>query len=77
MKRVSLFHAGSGDWVGMYVDGELVDEGHSLQESELLGILSKYLGFEFTNLYSEDEYLERYGNGCPATWAEIEKKESL
>ena len=77
MKRVSLFHAGGGDWTGMYFDGELVMENHSLSEVEMLVRLSEYLGFEFTNLYSEDDELDRYGNSCPFTWAEIEEKENL
>jgi len=77
MTKISLFHAGSGDWEGLYVDGVLKMENHSLDATELLVRLCEQLDFEFTNLYSDDEYLERYGNRCPDTWEEIKEKEDL
>lgn len=36
MKKVFLLRADAGDWIGIYVDGKLVNEGHSLSESAVL-----------------------------------------
>jgi hypothetical protein len=36
MPEIALVYAGSGDWVGIYVDGELVDEGHELAPESVL-----------------------------------------
>lgn len=69
--KISLLHSGCGDWVGMYVDGNLVIEDHRLRETELLHELRKHLNFDFENLWSKDEYLDHYGNSCPDTWQEV------
>jgi hypothetical protein len=34
--KVALVHSTDGDWIGLYIDGKLVMEDHSLQESEVL-----------------------------------------
>lgn len=36
---VTLVYADTGDWVAVYLDGELVDQGHSFQEDRLLTLL--------------------------------------
>jgi hypothetical protein len=41
MKKSKLVfvHDNSGDWAGMYIDGKLVTEGHSLPYNEVLNFL--------------------------------------
>jgi hypothetical protein len=34
--NIVIVHDNSGDWVGIYVDGKLVREGHSIQEEDVL-----------------------------------------
>lgn len=69
--KIGLFHSGGGDWVGLYVNGNLVAENHNLDEAELLRELSKHLSFEFEDVWSNDEELDRYGNSCPSNWNTI------
>lgn len=47
------------DWVGIYVDGELKTENHSLDEDDLLDVL----GIEHKVVWA-DEYLNKRGR-CP------------
>jgi len=50
-----------GDWEGMYLNGELKYEGHSLsvdQVLEVLGISS--IGYEV-----DEEFMSRHGYSCP------------
>lgn len=37
---IKLVRDSSGDWIGIYIDGKLVDEGHSLPEERMLDALS-------------------------------------
>ena len=52
MPEIALVYAGSGDWVGIYVDGELVDEGHALAPESVLnavGLDNHYqVGIDFS-----------------------------
>ncbi len=36
---IDLVHAESGDWVGLYIEGLLAHEGHSIEPSHLLRLL--------------------------------------
>lgn len=70
MKAIKLLRAGGGDWVGIYVDGKLVKEGHSIQEEDVIAILFPKMEIE-TVWGSED--LEEYGNRCPLEWNQVTK----
>jgi hypothetical protein len=52
------------DWCGLYVDGKLVYENHSIPLREL----AKHLGFEILDAGGEDAF-EPYGYRCPETLA--------
>ena len=39
MADIALVHDEGGDWIAMYVDGELVDESHSLSEDTVVSHL--------------------------------------
>lgn len=54
MSKVLFVSAESGDWEGMYVDGELKCEGHSLQCTEIL----KALGIKYERRELPDEVVE-------------------
>ena len=58
--KIRLLHSGSGDWIGLYVDGKLLMENHSLDESEVITALMPEV--DFKDVWSTDEYLEEYGN---------------
>lgn len=69
--KIRLLHSGCGDWIGLYIDNELVIEDHSLQEEQLLKELSKRLNFEYESVWSKEYELDKYGNSCPNTWQEV------
>ncbi len=48
------------DWKGLYVNGKLVYENHSIPLREL----AEHLGFKIVSLDGEDVF-EPYGNQCP------------
>lgn len=57
------------DWIGLYINGELVEQGHNISEEELTKILLDKLGEEhvITNSWHgpDDEYLGVYSSLCP------------
>lgn len=44
--KITLVSGDDGDWIGMYVDGELKAEGHSLSERRVLEVLKSVYEFE-------------------------------
>jgi len=65
MKTIKFLHSDGGDWIGLYIDDKLVDEGHSIPEERLAEILLPKA--KILSVYAKDE-LEEYGNRCPQTW---------
>lgn len=54
------------DWQGLYWDGELVGEGHSLAAFQVLDALNiKYEQFEKT-----EKWFDETGGRCPKEWNE-------
>lgn len=66
--KIRLLHSGAGDWVGLYVDNNLIIEGHSLDEEEVIKAIVPDANFK--TIWHNDEYLEEYGNRCPDNWPE-------
>ena len=65
MKKIRFLRSGAGDWVGLYIDGKLVREGHSISEEEIASLLLPKI--EVKTVYGS-EYLDEYGNRCPDEW---------
>ena len=56
MKRVAILESQEGDWVGMYVDGFLIDQGHVLGNDDILFVIKmaeKY-GFKSDDITVKD-----------------------
>ena len=49
------------DWIGLYHDGVLLHEGHSIQEEDLL----KVLGIDATHQVADQAQFEEWGGRCP------------
>jgi hypothetical protein len=50
------------DWQGVYVNDELIDEGHSIN---LFRVMKK-LGYDMKNIYiEEEEFWEKFDYHCP------------
>lgn len=57
-QEVTLVSALSGDWVGLYVDGELRAQNHSLRARDVL----RALGIEFQDFIAEERWMDREGS---------------
>lgn len=66
--KVSLLS--TDDWVGLYFDGELQVENHSLSSWDWEMIMAK-LGVDFEWEYVELEQFEEWGGRCPDSWEDV------
>lgn len=58
---VSLIETEDGDWVGLYVNGELIDEGHSLTSYQWIKVIKEYKHFDKVDIYIVDEEIADKG----------------
>lgn len=58
------------DWVGIYVDGELRRESHSIQEEDAVQCVT---GQKPQTVWTFNEEFWDSGS-CPTTWNEVENK---
>jgi len=57
------------DWQGVYVNDELIDEGHSIN---LFRVMKK-LGYDMKNIHiEEEEFWEKFGYHCPEKLEDVE-----
>ena len=64
--KLHIIRSEDYDWIGLYRDGELLHEGHSIQEEDLV----KLLGFEAGHSVKDQEWFEQQGGRCPNTLPE-------
>lgn len=60
-----------GDWVGLYVDGKLVTEGHSLNWNQVLSAL----GVPFDRFECDGEWIADNGT-LPTKLGSVKRKET-
>lgn len=65
--KIDFVYDDEGDWVGMYVDGVLKVENHSLSERTVLEAAGIQANYYYVNL----EELQR--SNCPDTLEELNK----
>lgn len=65
LKNISL-----DDWEGWYLDGKLIQQGHSTDANDLL---EKILGESIDSEYIENDDLDEFGNSLPDSLEEIEE----
>lgn len=63
---ITLVHDNEGDWVALYKDGKLLDQGHSFDEAKLLSLL----GLKYESYYDIDP--EPFGFQFPSDLGEID-----
>lgn len=56
MKKITLIY--TDDWMGLYIDDNLVYEGHEIEEEVLL----KHLNIDCDALWADEEWLNNRGN---------------
>lgn len=57
-QKIDIKIVDGDDWSGLYINGELKDEGHSLRVSEVLEIL----GFKVETFEADYDWLEEMGS---------------
>ncbi len=67
--KFTLVRPESGDWEALYINGELVREGHNLDAWQVLNGIEAHLVCEIEQLEISDETAEM---GMPALLSELE-----
>lgn len=67
MARVQILASDEGDWLGIYFNGKLVYEGHSISPVELLEQI------EVDHDYQSLDFNEKNWSRCPEKWPEPER----
>ena len=71
LPKVNLLHSEDHDWVGIYVDGKLVNEGHSFTPEMVL----EAIGREYASLTVDFESAD--WSNCPRTYAEVDAQVAI
>lgn len=71
MDTCTLVHPESGDWEALYINGELVTEGHSISADRVLKCIAKPLDYKVEFVEISDEVAEM---GMPTLLSELEVK---
>lgn len=62
-----------GDWIGCYLNGELIDQGHSLYVVHLLETLSDHLGFIVSDtVFYDYDQMDKLGGNFPDRQEDID-----
>ena len=56
------------DWSGLYVDNNLVEEGHSIRNSDIFKLIFPDIDFKEVWFDSVDPNLNKWDNRCPQKW---------
>lgn len=65
-----------GDWEGMYIDGKLVAEGHSVSPYEIFAQLLKHIpGLTYSSQEKNEEWFEKHGYKCATVLEEVDHAE--
>lgn len=59
--KISIVSTTDGDWYGLFVNGKVVFQGHSIPQHEMLDVLSKNQPFESENFEVDSEWLDGSG----------------
>jgi len=72
---VTVIGCESGDWSGLYVDGVLECEGHSIYERDYINLIRKYKVFKDVDCFEiSDEHMEWLGCNFPNKLEEVNYK---
>lgn len=67
MKKAYIVSSKSGDWQGLYIDGVLQCEGHSLRPDDILNSLN----YVVNRIEKSDEFFEEHGGSCPSLFKQV------
>lgn len=64
-KLIHFLTSEEGDWVGIYVDGKLIMQGHSFRARDLAEWLGREYGVKVTSAEKDEAWFEKHGYECP------------
>ena len=73
---IELAFVSADDWIGLYIDCELVYEGHSIETSHLLDLLLNKTFNQYSIIIPDQEWLEQIGN-LPKNVADIKRAKRI
>jgi hypothetical protein len=63
--KVHFLYNEAHDWVGLYIDGQLVFEGHNIGSRKLANILAEMFDWIVTSEEKSCDWFDERGGGCP------------
>lgn len=67
MLKFHILKSESGDWEGIYLDGQLLVENHSVDAQDLLDALQEKSLCEVTSEEKDEQFFEDNDYTCPPT----------
>lgn len=61
---------GEGDWTGIYINGKIFTQGHSLRNSDIL----QALGVKYETISLNDQEIEHLGWNLPTSLDEVKNE---
>lgn len=77
MGMLTLVKSDDGDWEGLYFDGCLCDENHSLNAPDVLEVVQQYICTETEVIVIDSEWLINESGLLPARLTEIPNEAKL
>ena len=65
--EIHTIYSECGDWVALYINGELIDANHSLERINILKTLERCGVIGYTTSEEPEEFWDKHGYG-PNTW---------
>lgn len=71
-KEITIVSCESGDWCGLYVEGVLEIEGHSLLKEDFINLIRKYKVFkDVIHFVISEEHMEWLGGNFPSKLQDV------
>lgn len=64
---INIVRSEDGDWAGLYIDGQLKTEGHSITSSDVLDAL----GLKFKVVTMNETEFDYFGSRCPHEYKDV------
>lgn len=72
---MTIINCESGDWEGLYVNGILQYEGHSINARDFINLIRKYKVFKDVQCFEiSDEHMEKLGSSFPHNLRDVNIK---
>lgn len=67
--KIQFITSTNGDWIAMYIDGKLMEQGHSLDERVIARYIAKHIpGSTVETTEKGIKWFDKQGGRCPADY---------